>query len=342
MINLKNNLKLKYVIAVLFICTLTLWIFMGMNIPEDITISPKIHHDTKHLQDPDLKINLNELYSIGECLLEEAGKKIVDIRKNSKNKDIVGIKSDKSVITKADIESHKIIMHTLQYKYKVLNIRSEEDGNLELKDVPEAKRILGICDKYVKKKTDAVFHVKDLNVWIDPLDATIEYSEYLTDYVSVMLCVAIKGEPQIGIIHKPFTKSTVKSFLENEPEREIEPPFGNRIIISRSHGEWFPEFIKKQHIFVNMSVTSAGGSGYKAMEILNDKADVYLHVSKIKKWDICAPNAIIKNKGGKFLTRNGQKIRYDTEDPVLNTGFIGALNNFGYYFDSFKEQNKKQ
>lgn len=146
--------------------------------------------------------------------------------------------------------------------------------------------------------------------------------------------------------------------MENLPQKEFKIPTENKIIISRSHGSWYSEFEKDiQRLALNTTVTRAGGSGktlsnnlfelianlilclligYKTISLLQSTSDVYLHFSKIKKWDICAPNAILNNRGGKLLSREGKRIDYSDADQPLTVGFIAALNNFEYFFESFK------
>lgn len=72
---------------------------------------------------------------------------------------------------------------------------------------------------------------------------------------------------------------------------------------------------------------------------MNDKADLYFHTSKIYKWDICAPNAILDNHGGKLTERTGKKIDYSGKRGELNyveNGIIAALKNHDYFSKLFK------
>lgn len=50
--------------------------------------------------------------------------------------------------------------------------------------------------------------LSDVAVWVDPLDATQEFSENLLQYVTVMLCVTVRGRPKFGVIHRPFANQT--------------------------------------------------------------------------------------------------------------------------------------
>ena len=58
-------------------------------------------------------------------------------------------------------------------------------------------------------------------------------------------------------------------------------------------------------------IIRAGGAGYKIVELFNGGAESYFHSGKIKKWDICAGEAILKSTCyGKMTDMNGEQIDY--------------------------------
>lgn len=147
-------------------------------------------------------INLNRLQHVGECLLREAGKEIVRIRRENTNEDAkfeMKHKADASVVTRADLRSHTIIVHTLESLFPGLTINSEENQG-DLSD-EELRLYRSRCDTYVNNDgMDLLASLSDVNVWVDPLDATQEYSENLVDYVTVMFCIVKRNKPRAGMI----------------------------------------------------------------------------------------------------------------------------------------------
>lgn len=164
------NLKIRYLLTGVFLIFF-FWLiidFLTADFESNSTITQKE------------KINLNELYSLASCLLAQAGKKIVEIRLNENEKLGVNKKErDNSIVTRADIESHNILVHTLNQKYKNLKIYSEESSQ----DEKNIDSYLSICDKHVETSNDMFANINDVIIYIDPLDATQEYSGLLDLFI---------------------------------------------------------------------------------------------------------------------------------------------------------------
>lgn len=102
-------------------------------------------------------------------------------------------------------------------------------------------------------------------------------------------------------------------------------------MVSRSH-PGNVEQVAKNAFGPNTTVTSAAGAGYKVTEVLNGTYDVYLHVTAIKKWDICAGDAIAKTKLGRMTNSKGELINYAADSPVkITDGILVTLNDHDYY-----------
>lgn len=56
--------------------------------------------------------------------------------------------------------------------------------------------------------------------------------------------------------------------------------------------------------------------------------DAYMHSTEIKKWDICAGNAIINMKGGQMTTKLNKEIDYSDGINVKNQdGLVATIKN---------------
>lgn len=64
------------------------------------------------------------------------------------------------------------------------------------------------------------------------------------------------------------------------------------------------------------------------LKVLSGEYDVYLHQTAIKKWDICAGNALLYALRGNMTTFAGEVIDYSDKDHVVNEkGLVASLKN---------------
>lgn len=286
-------------------------------------------------------VNLAELLSVAIAVAEAGGREVkavreqADIGESSKGKTREGANDPK---TDGDMRAHVQMYYGLKKRFPNLNIISEEHGDKEdtskvpMADIdnPEVRELLGGEDIEVQ--------ADDVAVWIDPLDATQEYTEKLLHYVTTMVCVAVSGVPTLGIIHKPFgddgtprtawgyagrdiVSRTVRDDAENN--KEDADMAHARIIVSRSHAGNVKNVTAKT-FGEGVVVTPAGGAGYKAWEVVKGTQDAYIHTTLIKKWDICAGAAILSALGGKMTSLKGDTIDFGRADQEKNEGGLLA------------------
>lgn len=249
------------------------------------------------------------------------------------------------LITAADDRSNCAMYYSLTHTFPDITIISEESSSesgcrthqtLELdQNVLDNNKELG----------DEEVLVSDVKIWIDPLDATQEFTEQLLQYVTTMVCVAVKGEPVIGVIHFPFGEEPrtnwawvgkgVSSDIKKKSTRTVEET-NFSIIVSKSHkGE--VEKVVKEGLGNNVSIISAGGSGYKSLEVASRNVTAYVHTTDIKKWDICAGNAIINALSGKMTTLKNDVITYGSPSEIVNhDGLLATLAKHNTILDRLK------
>jgi len=294
---------------------------------------------------PDLTVELSDVINYAVMAVEIGGSAVVKVYSEHnlsiKEKGLTD-EGKAELLTKADLVSNHLIMDLLK-RYPLMNVVTEEKSEkLGEEDVAKYRddnysiwlNIRNAVQKVPTKK----YELSRFGIYVDPLDATQEFTEDLVQYVSVMVCVTLDGKPIFGAIHRPFYNESVFGLVDyglmdgagnklNVPE---ESAVSNTIVVSRSHAGKVKDLATKA-FGDKYTVEPAGGSGYKTLRVLNGTAEFYVHTTKIKKWDICAADALIRAAGGALLDLDGQRIDYTIGTDVLTKKglLLSAHNPFG-------------
>ena len=234
--------------------------------------------------------------------ITKAGDKILEVYESNFQ---VEKKDDNSPITKADLESNKIIKESLlQTKIPIL---SEED-------------------------TDDKSRMDSEKVWIiDPLDGTQDFVNKTGEF-TVMIGLVENHIPIMGLVYWPTEKKLY--FAENgfgafchdsqgwtkTSVRNVEEVAKSLALVSRHH---LSDKEKKMLDHLKIKNTASIGSSLKVMEISSGRADIYLtSTNKMKQWDTAASHCIISEAGGKMTDISGNDLVYNTESVNHENGLL--------------------
>ena len=203
----KRYKKTLVILAILFTVLLIVYLLVQFNDNSEKTLK------------------ISELLSASIYLAEHAGKVVRDVRldKNSGIAEKLKTSSNggKEYVTLGDQLSHQIITKGLKALWPNLPYRSEErDSHHHNAFSPNGVSIPPLYNPDVEavSKNDEAVNIEDVSVWIDPLDATQEYTEgnkrpELLEYVTVMICIVIKDRPIASVIHQPFISKGNRNFI---------------------------------------------------------------------------------------------------------------------------------
>ncbi|XP_016980067.1 putative inositol monophosphatase 3 [Drosophila rhopaloa] len=292
------------------------------------------------------RVNLRKMLIAAIQAAQRGGLEVLDVARSRQLKERSKGKTDEGVndpFTDADGRSHCVMKQGLQRIFPLVQIFSEEDKE-------HCKQAHSYdLDPTVLHETaqvpDVAVNARDVTVWVDPLDATKEFTEELYEYVTTMVCVAVAGRPIIGVIHSPFNGQTAWAWVGNSMSEYLATLHPQHapdnqapiITVSRSHTAGAKDLARG--IFgEDVSLLTAAGAGYKVLQVVANNATAYLHTSKIKKWDICAGDAILHALGGTMTTLNDQLINYGPEESPVNTeGLLATLERHDEYMDKLSK-----
>lgn len=115
-------------------------------------------------------IDIRKLLEIAINAAEYGGKKVVETKDDMKVK-IKGLTKEglQDSVTTADFLSHCAMTNIFKKYFNDLKIISEENHNCDKSDLPNlTSQIVNLPEEYID--------IQDVTVWIDPLDATHEYT----------------------------------------------------------------------------------------------------------------------------------------------------------------------
>ncbi|KAK3094082.1 hypothetical protein FSP39_023996 [Pinctada imbricata] len=235
--------------------------------------------------------------------------------------------------TEADRSAQRCIVASLHKRFPEVAIFGEEA--LDPSEKIPAEFLEHESDEYVLKQEcpEYLRNVadEDVVIWVDPLDGTAEFTQGFLDHVTVLIGIAVKGNAVAGVINQPW-------YNYQNPDKPLgrtiwgvmglggfgflrEVPPKDKLIVttSRSHSNML--VTETVHSLNPNEVVRVGGTGHKVLLLIEGKVHAYVFASKgCKKWDTCAPEAVLHAVGGCLTDLHGIKMNYAKDVQRQNTG----------------------
>lgn len=216
-------------------------------------------------------------------------------------------KSDQSPLTKADLASHRLIVAALQKLTPEIPLLSEESAEISYQERSQWQQY-----------------------WlVDPLDGTKEFIKKNGEF-TVNIALIENGISILSVVYVPAQEITYSAAkgegafkCQNGKRQSINAVknarFKPTVVGSRSHaGAELTAYLQRlgQHDLVSM------GSSLKFCLIAEGKADLYPRLGPTSEWDTAAAQCIVEQAGGKVVTLDGNPLRYNSKESLLNPHFM--------------------
>ena len=238
-------------------------------------------------------------------LVEAAGQAILEVYASRHE---VEYKADASPITRADRAAHAILSAGLRQLTPDIPVLSEESAG---------------------EHAPAVRH-RWREFWlVDPLDGTREFINRNGEF-TVNVALVRDHRPVLGVVAAPVLQTVyygaegLGAFVAHAgaPARPIQVRrTGTPVVIvgSRSHrGNTLDDVL----IRIGPHELRPMGSSLKFCLVAEGSADFYPRLGPTSEWDTAAAQAVVEAAGGAVTTLDGQPLRYNERDTLLNPYFL--------------------
>lgn len=239
--------------------------------------------------------------------------------------------SHDDAVTIADITTQQIIEGTLSHLYpRILLVGEEEIPKEDFKIVEVSKDLFN--NELIPENFELNLSEKDIVIYIDPIDATSEYIKGSKVCSMTLIGISYKGKAIGGVVNAPFDNDgkgkltwALEGFKSNFDASIIQNETRNETILVTSKSHSSPALLEMIEKLKVDKVIHEGGAGYKVMHLVESLADIYCYpVKGTKKWDTCAPEAILKYFGGYLTDSYGKEIDYSDTQNVHNAGILAT------------------
>lgn len=244
--------------------------------------------------------------------------------------------------TEADRLSQHAIVFYLSKNFPKCEIKAEEVVDSTSIRLPEpmglkaSEPIKFTCPKHFQDIAE-----KDICIWVDPLDGTAELVRGSLDCATVLIGLSVDGVAIAGVIHQPFYKlgssgRTIWGLVDYGTHgiKALSPP-GDRRIITTSRLHASKSVQDAVDIIAADEVLYTGGCGNKVLMVIEGQAHAYVFASGgLKKWDTCAPEAVLHSLGGCLTDVHGKQITYHSrESATVPEGVLATYKDHSYYLN---------
>ncbi|XP_066581794.1 inositol polyphosphate 1-phosphatase isoform X2 [Prorops nasuta] len=239
--------------------------------------------------------------------------------------------------TLADVLIQETIRHDIEIEFPELaKMVQGEENNIFSNTLVKIPADLDIC-------------IKDIGIWIDPIDSTADYINggetidiesglHLNGLrcVTVLIGVYLKstGDPILGVVNQPFYTNfngmwkgiSYWGYNKNGiGECSIANGGDSNKVAVLSRCE--DDYLKNKLLANNFTMVEASGAGYKILSVALGQADVYiLSKGSTYRWDTCAPQSLLLSLGGGIL--DYQKFITNPDSDDLNVKYLTSSTNF--------------
>lgn len=197
-------------------------------------------------------------------------------------------KQDGTNVTDADTEANALALERLARDFPGYGIVSEEE--------------MGTSDRAA-------------TWYVDPLDGTSGYIRRTGEF-AVHLGLVEDGVPTLGVVYQPLTGRVWHSEQQGTPRTS---GARQRAVIHDKHEGAL------LHAELDSIKLIAGSEGLRLMLIADGHADYRAGNlgGRANTWDLCAPHAILRNRGYRVTDPTGEEIRYSGQ-RAIDTPYIVA------------------